>query len=195
MRAVGRKGGRAVKGVAAAVLLLTALPAYRLTAQDSSVNRLANPDIVQSHAPTTARDDAALVQQIEHKIKCTCGCGLDVFTCRTTDFTCATSPAMHRMVLARLDSSMTAQQVVAAFETQYGESILMQPPRRGFNWAAYLMPFVALLLGLGVVSWLIRRWSGRAETEAEAPRPTPHAPRTDADDLARLQRELEHFEA
>ncbi len=33
MKAVGRKGGRAVKGVAAAVLLLTALPPYRLTAQ------------------------------------------------------------------------------------------------------------------------------------------------------------------
>lgn len=176
-----------------ALLLALLLQAPGQAPVDTSVNRLANPDIVQNHAPTTARDDAALVQQIEHKIKCTCGCGLDVFTCRTTDFTCATSPAMHRMVLARLDSSMTADQVVAAFERQYGESILMQPPRKGFNWAAYLMPFVALVLGLGVVSWLIRRWSVRAAAvEVQTPRPTPHAP---PPELERLQRELEHFEA
>ena len=43
---------------------------------------------------------------------------------------------MHRLVLARLDSSMTADQVVAAFETQYGTSVLMQPPKKGFNLAA-----------------------------------------------------------
>ena len=176
--------------------LLLALLIQVPQAPDSGVNRLTMPEIVQGHARTTQRDDAAIVQAIEHKIKCTCGCGLDVFTCRTTDFTCATSPAMHRMVLARLDSSMTADQVVAAFERQYGESILMQPPRRGFNWAAYLMPFVALLMGLGVVSWLIKRWSARAAaTEAETARPTPHAPRPESSDLERLQRELEHFEA
>ncbi|HEY2804384.1 MAG TPA: cytochrome c-type biogenesis protein CcmH, partial [Gemmatimonadales bacterium] len=135
-------------------------------------NRLAYPDVVQSHERTTARDDAAIVQAIEHKIKCTCGCGLDVFTCRTTDFTCATSPAMHRAVLARLDSAMTSEQVVAAFERQYGEAILMQPPRRGFNWAAYLMPFAALLVGLGVVAWLMKGWvrgAGQRDGESEVP--------------------------
>ena len=172
--------------------LLLALLIQLPQAPDSSVNRLENPDIVQNHARTTSRDDAAIVQTIEHKIKCTCGCGLDVFTCRTTDFTCATSPAMHRMVLARLDSSMTADQVVAAFESQYGESILMQPPRRGFNWTAYLMPFVALVLGLGLVTWLMRRWAHPTVATAATAAPVATAA---TDDLARLQRELEHFEA
>src|SRR5690348_18097192 len=29
-----------------------------------------------------------------------CGCTLDVFTCRTTDFSCTYSPRLHREVLA-----------------------------------------------------------------------------------------------
>src|SRR4051812_48717681 len=42
----------------------------------------------------TARDE------LEHHIRCQCGCTLDVFTCRTTDFSCQVSPAMHRDVMA-----------------------------------------------------------------------------------------------
>jgi len=32
---------------------------------------------------------------LEHQIHCQCGCNLDVYTCRTTDFSCSVSPAMH----------------------------------------------------------------------------------------------------
>ena len=194
MKPVGRYGGRAVKGVLVALGFLSALPPYRLTAQESrsdSVGRLMVPEFVQNRTPTTARDDEAIVQELEHKIRCTCGCGLDVFVCRTTDFTCQTSPAMHRLVLARMDSGMTSAQVIAAFEAQYGQSILMQPPKRGFNWAAYVMPFVALGLGLTLLAFFMRRWTMRA-----APRPTPDAPRpVTAVEDERLKQELERFEA
>jgi cytochrome c-type biogenesis protein CcmH len=186
------------------LLLLTALPPYRLTAQTpappaaaDSIGRLWNPAVVQQRDPTTARDDDSTVKWIEHRIRCTCGCNLDVFTCRTTDFTCATSPAMHRLVLARLDSAMTPQQVVAAFEAQYGQMILMAPPKRGFNWTAYVMPFVGLGLGLGIVVALMRRWvrgRPREPVEPEAPPPTALVGAT-PEELERLKRELDRFEA
>ena len=41
--------------------------------------------------------------ELEHHIRCQCGCTLDVFTCRTTDFSCQVSPAMHRDVMALLN--------------------------------------------------------------------------------------------
>jgi hypothetical protein len=31
-------------------------------------------------------DNDEVVKGIEHKLKCTCGCNLDIFTCRTTDY-------------------------------------------------------------------------------------------------------------
>ena len=231
--AVGRYGGEAVLAVG----LLTALPLYRPTAEAQSANRryeataprvapsvtadsiarLEYPQGVQQRARTTDRDDDVLVKTLEHRLKCTCGCNLDVFTCRTTDFTCATSPAMHRLVLARLDSNLTPDQVVAAFEAQYGQAILMQPPKRGFNWTAYVMPFLGLGFGLALLTVLMRRWVARSkagngegvagEGAGHQPSAISHLPSLEnepaSDDhvltprdaeLERLERELERFE-
>jgi cytochrome c-type biogenesis protein CcmH/NrfF len=172
-------------------------PAPR-AAGDTSRGRLYAPEMAgRDQAPVTARDNDSLVKAIEGKIRCTCGCNLDVFTCRTTDFTCTTSPAMHRLVLARLDSGMTAPQVLAAFEKQYGEVVLMAPPRRGFNLAAYFMPFVGLLAGFVIVGLVIRGWfrvRPKAPLEGAAAG-VPEAPAATDDDLKRLERELEKFEA
>jgi len=203
-----RPGDRAIRRLTAlaAALLLIACSPVRLIGQDS-VGALRNPEIVQERARTDSLDNAALVQALEKRLKCTCGCNLDVYTCRTTDFTCQTSPAMHRDVLSRLaaDSAGLTQasvdRVIAAFVAQYGESILMQPPRRGFNWTAYLMPFVALLVGLAIVGAFARRMltghrasdSGHPEEAAGYPMPAGSA-LTEAE-RQRLRRELESMES
>jgi cytochrome c-type biogenesis protein CcmH/NrfF len=173
-------------------------PAAAVRQSADTANRLADPSVLQNRPRTTARDDALIIQALEHRIHCTCGCGLDVFTCRTTDFTCSTSPAMHRLVLARMDSGMTADQVVDAFERQYGTSILMQPPKKGFNLAAYIVPFVVLGAGMTLLAWFMRRWvkspDGRSDgqtVQASTVRPSDRP----TGDVERLQRELENFEA
>ncbi|MGA2383686.1 MAG: cytochrome c-type biogenesis protein CcmH [Gemmatimonadales bacterium] len=161
-----------------------------------SLGRLEVPEAAgRGVAAVTARDNSALVKALEEKIRCTCGCNLSVYTCRTTDFTCTTSPAMHQLVLARLDSGMTEAQVLDAFQKQYGEMIFMSPPKRGFNWAAYLMPFVGLGVGLGLVVGLVKRWGKVAAlTRAE---PVVQAPEGAAtpEEMENLKRELEKFEA
>jgi len=164
-----------------------------------SLGRLMAPEAAgRSQRPVTAQDNSALVRAIESKIRCTCGCNLSVYTCRTTDFECTTSPAMHQLVLARLDSGMTESQVLDAFEKQYGEMIFMEPPRHGFNWAAYLMPFIGLGVGIGLVVGLVKRW---AKTGGGPPREgTVSAAREPAgvatpEEMERLKHELETFEA
>jgi cytochrome c-type biogenesis protein CcmH len=164
-----------------------------------SLGRLEVPQAAGRPAQrVTARDNEALVKDIERKIRCTCGCNLDVFTCRTTDFTCTTSPAMHRLVVARLDSGMTAAQVLASFERQYGEMIFMEPPKRGFNWAAYIMPFLGLGLGIGLVVGVVRRWARAApkpdEAGAAGTAGEPVAG-VSPEEMEKLKRELERFEA
>jgi len=164
-----------------------------------SLGRLEVPEAAGRAATVvTARDNSELVKAIEHKIRCTCGCNLDVFTCRTTDFTCTTSPAMHQLVLARLDSGMTEAQVLDAFQKQYGEMIFMAPPKHGFNWAAYLMPFIGLGVGLGLVVGVVRRLAKQSAqvraTAAETATATPVAGATPAE-IEQLKGELERFEA
>ncbi len=102
--------------------------------------------------------------ELEHQIKCQCGCVLDVYTCRTTDFSCGVSPAMHGDVMALVQGGHDATQILAAFQAVYGEQILMAPLRRGFNLVGYMLPFAVLLTGGLVVARLIRRW-GAAEKQ------------------------------
>ncbi len=99
--------------------------------------------------------------ELEHQIKCQCGCVLDVYTCRTTDFSCSVSPAMHNDVMTLVDGGHGAAQILTAFQSVYGEQILMAPLRSGFNLVGYALPSVALLTAGVIVAGLIRKWGSR----------------------------------
>ena len=100
---------------------------------------------------------------LEHRIKCQCGCILDIYTCRTTDFTCQVSPAMHRDVLRLVEGGYDAEEILAAFVSTYGEVALTEPVKQGFNWAGYLAPGVAMSMGAVALAFMIRRWSETAQ--------------------------------
>lgn len=122
---------------------------------------------------------------LERRIHCQCGCTLDVFTCRTTDFSCQISPAMHKDVMALVAGGYSATEIIAAFQHVYGERVLMEPVKRGFNWAGYLMPFVALGGGAALVVALIRRWQ-QPDAEAVGDAVTQLPVDATPDELARL---------
>jgi len=131
---------------------------------------------------------AAERDDLEHRIRCQCGCTLDVYTCRTTDFSCQVSPAMHRDIMALVDGGYSAQEIIGAFVNVYGERALMAPTKEGFNLFGYFAPFLALGAGAVVVFALIRHWGARARVAAK-----PGAPSSiDAtpDELARLDAAL-----
>ena len=126
---------------------------------------------------------------VEHRVRCQCGCTLDVYTCRTTDFACEVSPAMHRDILALVEGGYGAQEIVDAFRETYGERALMAPTREGFNLVGWAMPFTALAVGATIVAMLVRRWSRRAASVRAAHAATaPIAIHVDAtaDEMARL---------
>jgi cytochrome c-type biogenesis protein CcmH len=103
---------------------------------------------------------------LEHQIHCQCGCNLDVYTCRTTDFACSVSPAMHADVMGLVDGGHSAQEILNAFKAVYGEKVLMAPVRSGFNLVGYTMPFVALGAGAIGVAALLRRWKSHTRPGA-----------------------------
>jgi cytochrome c-type biogenesis protein CcmH len=122
---------------------------------------------------------------LERQIRCQCGCTLDVYICRTTDFSCQVSPAMHRDVMALVEGGYSAQEILDAFVQTYGERSLMAPKREGFNWAGYFVPFGALAVGSAALAFVLRGMQRRA-----TPAPASSAstgPRLGSDDeLARL---------
>jgi cytochrome c-type biogenesis protein CcmH len=135
-----------------------------LFAQDSLAGRgkvgtLRDPTVLgRSRQPTLPGENEAEIQAIETRLACNCGCTLDVFTCRTTDFSCTYSPKLHREVLALKAKGLTAQQVLDAFVAEYGEKALMAPKPSGFNLWGYLLPgAVILAAGAGLFAVIARR--------------------------------------
>lgn len=182
---------------AAGLSLAAAAAAQMLQAQDPGTlpgsgasGSLGDPAAAgRPQAATTARDNDADIQVTEKRLRCTCGCTLDVYTCRTTDFSCTYSPQLHREVMQLRDSGMNGQQIVDAFVAKYGEQALMAPKPQGFNLAGYLLPGSLVTVAGGVMLWILSR--RRVRTAAElAPVPVDATP----EELDRLRRALAESE-
>lgn len=76
---------------------------------------------------------------------------------------------MREVIREKLKDGESPEQIRAYFVSRYGEWILLAPKRQGFNWVAWLLPFGAILGGLGVIGWVVRRAivRGRAPREEE----------------------------
>ncbi|HET9275676.1 MAG TPA: cytochrome c-type biogenesis protein CcmH [Gemmatimonadales bacterium] len=169
-------------------------------------DRLFRPDAVQQRSEATAADNDAEIQALERRLKCVCGCNLDIYTCRTTDFTCTYSPELHREVLALREAGKTPDQIVDAFVAKHGEQILMAPPAEGFNLAGYLVPGAALLAAGSVLAMVLIRRSrmpavaaaggpGAAAGPAGGPaRATPGSRDISPDDEELLRQALDEVE-
>jgi cytochrome c-type biogenesis protein CcmH len=156
---------------------------------------LRDPSVVgRAREPTDHRENDAEVQAIEQQLACSCGCTLDVFTCRTTDFSCTYSPALHREVLALRDEGKTAREILDAFVAKYGEKALMAPKAKGFNLWGYLLPGV-LVAGAAVTLVTVLRRREAAVAAATAAEPPPVQPvSASPEELERLHRALEEVQ-
>ena len=154
-----------------------------LFAMDQSAARMVRRPPKPGASPAMTPDER---DALEHRIRCQCGCTLDVFTCRTTDFSCQVSPQMHRDVLALVQGGYDRDEILAAFVDSYGERVLMSPPRAGFNLLGYILPGIALAIGAIVLAVLIRRW-GRATTPSTPRARRPAAADATPEEIARLE--------
>lgn len=140
----------------------------------------------------TAND--ATVNAAEHRLACPCPCTLDVFTCRTTDFTCNFSPERHKEVVALVEQGMTEDQVLETMVGTYGEEALMAPTPKGFNLVGYVLP-ASVILGLGAVIVAVLALRQRREQVAAHVAVAAGPGAVSAEDAARLDRELRELES
>jgi cytochrome c-type biogenesis protein CcmH len=111
---------------------------------------------------------------------------------------------MREVISQKLVAGESKDSIKAYFVQQYGDVVLGQPPREGFNLIAYIFPILAAVVGLGWVVYLVLTWRKRQAATAAAPaapRPAggtpagPHKPGEDTDDyMKRVDRELRETE-
>lgn len=206
-----------VRGLGAGALLLAVAPAARALAQAAAdagagqdpAQGAGDPAGTQSVAggvemtsdsykpvrrppkPGAARVvDDKQVELLERKLACPCPCTLDIYTCRTTDFTCGISPAVHRDIMALVEGGHTADEIMDALLGTYGDFILTSPRKRGFNLLAWIAPAAAITAGGVAIGALLRRW--RRPVTAPAAPTAAAEPSADAtpEELARLEAAL-----
>jgi cytochrome c-type biogenesis protein CcmH len=143
---------------------------------------------------TTAADHDVAIQAIEKRLKCSCGCGLDIYTCRTTDFTCTYSPALHKDVVRLVEQGKSDLQIIDEFVAKYGEAVLMAPPRRGFNLAGYFVPSIVVVVAAVLLVVVLRRWTRQSQAATlSAPGSRLPAPDATPAELERLRQELDRL--
>ena len=161
----------------------SAVDSSNLFAMDQSASRPVRlPPRPSARVVVSADERDAL----EHRLRCQCGCTLDVYTCRTTDFSCQVSPSMHRDVMSLVSGGYSAQEIIDAFVGVYGERVLMAPSATGFNLLGWVAPFAVLGGGAILVAVLLRTWRRPATAESSSPvAPARSSDATEAE-LARL---------
>lgn len=93
------------------------------------------------------------VRDLTSQILCTCGCSnMLVSSCE-----CSKAAEMKKEAAALFDSGESEQEVLAAFEKEYGAVVLAAPEAQGFNLVGWIMPFVALAMGSLIVAVVFRR--------------------------------------
>lgn len=66
---------------------------------------------------------------------------------------------MRQVIRQKLEAGESREQIIQYFVDRYGESILLEPPKRGFNLVAWRGPFLAILVGAIGLYWLLRSWT------------------------------------
>lgn len=116
-------------------------------------------------------------------LMCQCGCGSTISTCSMER--CHSAEPIREEIWERLQNGESVASIVETFKDRYGLVILSAPPASGFHLTAWIMPFVALLVGAFVTRHVLRSW----KQQGTAHEPSVVTPISDAQ-RARIEEEL-----
>ncbi|HEY7381428.1 MAG TPA: cytochrome c-type biogenesis protein [Gaiella sp.] len=111
-------------------------------------------------------------------------------TCKTT-LDMSDAPVARRMkaiIRAQLAAGATEAEIKTELVDQFGQGVLAEPPKRGFDLLAWVLPLGALVLGavgVGVLAWSWSRRAGNGRESEETPL-DPALERRLEDELARF---------
>jgi cytochrome c-type biogenesis protein CcmH len=136
-------------------------------------------------APTAPAQDCprTSLADVEDEVMCpACGVPLEL----ATD---APQAKRERDLIVRLvGECKTKDEIKDALKAEFGNSVTAVPEDEGFDLAAYLVPLLALLGGIGAVALSWARWRRGRRPAAEPPARPPE------DEAARLEADLKRYE-
>jgi cytochrome c-type biogenesis protein CcmH/NrfF len=123
--------------------------------------------------PLHAEQTPERTRAIGKKLKCMCR------GCQDTAATCYDTGA------AFSGPCDTADLILQSFVQQYGQEVYIEPPHSGIGRVAWAMPMAYLVVGTGLVIFVISRWRKRTPQAAVSPTPSARAISPEALERAR----------
>jgi cytochrome c-type biogenesis protein CcmH len=106
-----------------------------------------------------AGDPTSRFNELGHGLMCICSCGQILLECNHVG--CPDSDGMRNELMVAVSRGDSDSLVQQAFVQKYGPTVLAAPTKQGFDRAAWVMPFVALFVGFGLVVLVVREWKNR----------------------------------
>lgn len=106
-----------------------------------------------------ASDQGSRFKDLGHRMMCVCGCSQILLECNHVG--CQYSDRMREELMAALDRGDSDDLVLQSFVQKYGTTVIAAPTTTGFNRVAWVMPYLALALGLTTVVLVVRTWKNR----------------------------------
>lgn len=103
-----------------------------------------------------AGDENTRFNDLGHRLMCVCGCNQVLLECNHVG--CSYSDHMREELMAAIQHGDNDSMALQTFVQKYGTTVLAAPTDQGFNRVAWIMPYLALVLGLGVVTMVIKAW-------------------------------------
>jgi len=136
-----------------------------------------------------AGDPASRFHDIGHQLMCICSCSQVLLECNHVG--CPDSDSMRNELQAAVNRGDSDSLVQQAFVQKYGPTVLAAPTTTGFDRTAWIMPFVVLIAGFGMVIYVVRMWKNRpAPAIADGLRPLRGAELEQFRDQARKETDL-----
>lgn len=140
--------------------------------------------------------EAARAKSISLKVKCMCGgCNDPAGACYHSGGTfsgpCDMALSEIKLVDQKVAKGESDDQILKDFVAQYGPTVLVAPPKKGFDLTAWVVPVLVPLIALVLVWEIARRWRQKDPTiPATAP-----ASQVTAEIIARVQRDIDRDES
>lgn len=107
------------------------------------------------------------VQRVGAKLRCLCGCPLTVANCDMAR--CGYADPARERIVSMAGKGQDDNMIVASFTQAEGLRALSAPPTQGFYLWGWVMPFAALLGGMLMVAFAIRKYAQRPAPVLETP--------------------------
>lgn len=113
-----------------------------------------------------AADATARMDNLGHRLMCTCGCAQLLGECDHVD--CPSRGEEMAELATGVQTGEADKDILNAFAAKYGATVLAAPRTEGFDLVAWIAPFAVFAAALLGTILLVRRWSGVSGAESRA---------------------------